>query len=211
MLGDAARRRRRSRPALAELPAGTPVVVDPVMVAESGARLIEPDAERWLVEHILPRATVVTPNLPEARVLAGRPAARARSSRRSRAARSRAVLALGPGERWSSPAGTATQPPTCCSPRGDAAGRGDRGRAPPGRRRPRLGLHPFGRARRAARARARACRRRPGSRAPAPGRRSPTGCTTSASGAGPVDVIGLCAAARTVRAGEAVCHNPRWR
>ena len=40
--------------ALSELPPGTPVVVDPVMVAESGARLIEPDAERWLAQHILP-------------------------------------------------------------------------------------------------------------------------------------------------------------
>ncbi len=54
-----------------ELPAGTPVVVDPVMVAESGARLLDPDAQRALVEEILPRATVLTPNLPEARVLAG--------------------------------------------------------------------------------------------------------------------------------------------
>jgi hydroxymethylpyrimidine/phosphomethylpyrimidine kinase len=57
---------------LDELPGGTPVVVDPVMVAESGARLLEPDAERVLVEEILPRATVLTPNVPEARVLAGR-------------------------------------------------------------------------------------------------------------------------------------------
>jgi hydroxymethylpyrimidine/phosphomethylpyrimidine kinase len=57
--------------ALGELPAGTPVVVDPVMVAESGARLLDPDAQRTLVEEILPRATVLTPNLPEARILAG--------------------------------------------------------------------------------------------------------------------------------------------
>jgi hydroxymethylpyrimidine/phosphomethylpyrimidine kinase len=57
--------------AMDELPAGTPVVVDPVMVAESGARLLDPDAQRALVEEILPRATVLTPNLPEARVLAG--------------------------------------------------------------------------------------------------------------------------------------------
>jgi hydroxymethylpyrimidine/phosphomethylpyrimidine kinase len=57
--------------ALDELPAGTPVVVDPVMVAESGARLLEEDAQRALIEEILPRATVLTPNLPEARVLAG--------------------------------------------------------------------------------------------------------------------------------------------
>jgi hydroxymethylpyrimidine/phosphomethylpyrimidine kinase len=57
--------------ALDELPAGVPVVVDPVMVAESGARLLDPDAQRALVEEILPRASVLTPNLPEARVLAG--------------------------------------------------------------------------------------------------------------------------------------------
>jgi hydroxymethylpyrimidine/phosphomethylpyrimidine kinase len=57
--------------ALDELPEGTPVVVDPVMVAESGARLLAPDARQALVAEILPRATVLTPNLPEARVLAG--------------------------------------------------------------------------------------------------------------------------------------------
>ncbi len=57
--------------ALDELPAGTPVVVDPVMVAESGARLLASEARRVLIEQILPRATVLTPNLPEARVLAG--------------------------------------------------------------------------------------------------------------------------------------------
>lgn len=57
--------------ALDELPAGTPVVVDPVMVAESGARLLAQDAQRALIEEVLPRATVLTPNLPEARVLAG--------------------------------------------------------------------------------------------------------------------------------------------
>ncbi len=60
--------------ALDELPPGTPVVVDPVMVAESGARLLQSDAQRALVEEILPRATVLTPNLPEARVLAAPPA-----------------------------------------------------------------------------------------------------------------------------------------
>jgi hydroxymethylpyrimidine/phosphomethylpyrimidine kinase len=57
--------------ALDELPAEVPVVVDPVMVAESGARLLDSDAQRTLVQEILPRATVLTPNLPEARVLAG--------------------------------------------------------------------------------------------------------------------------------------------
>jgi hydroxymethylpyrimidine/phosphomethylpyrimidine kinase len=58
--------------ALDELPSGTPVVVDPVMVAESGARLLDADAQRALTEEIVPRASVLTPNLPEARVLAGR-------------------------------------------------------------------------------------------------------------------------------------------
>jgi hydroxymethylpyrimidine/phosphomethylpyrimidine kinase len=57
--------------ALDELPDGTPVVVDPVMISESGARLLQADAQRALVEEILPRATVLTPNLPEARALVG--------------------------------------------------------------------------------------------------------------------------------------------
>ncbi len=70
MLGTSAVTRAVAK-ALGELPGGTPVVVDPVMVSESGARLLEPDAQRTLVEEILPRATVLTPNLPEARVLAG--------------------------------------------------------------------------------------------------------------------------------------------
>jgi hydroxymethylpyrimidine/phosphomethylpyrimidine kinase len=48
-----------------------PLVVDPVMVASSGARLLEDDAVETLVRRLLPLATVVTPNLAEARVLAG--------------------------------------------------------------------------------------------------------------------------------------------
>jgi hydroxymethylpyrimidine/phosphomethylpyrimidine kinase len=59
--------------ALEELPVGTPVVVDPVMVSESGARLLEADAQQALVDEILPRATVLTPNLPEAGALVDRP------------------------------------------------------------------------------------------------------------------------------------------
>ncbi len=47
-----------------------PLVVDPVMVASSGAQLLEADAVETLVERLLPLATVVTPNLAEARVLA---------------------------------------------------------------------------------------------------------------------------------------------
>lgn len=48
-----------------------PVVLDPVMVAESGARLLEPDAEQALREHLVPRAAAVTPNVAEAAALAG--------------------------------------------------------------------------------------------------------------------------------------------
>jgi len=85
--------------AIDELPAGTPVVVDPVMVAESGARLLDLDAQRALAEEILPRATVLTPNLPEARVLAGEPEPEPESAgdEDAEAERlARAVLALGP-------------------------------------------------------------------------------------------------------------------
>jgi hydroxymethylpyrimidine/phosphomethylpyrimidine kinase len=58
--------------ALDELAPGTPVVLDPVMVSESGGQLLEPSARSALVEHLFPRATVVTPNLHEARTLVGR-------------------------------------------------------------------------------------------------------------------------------------------
>jgi hydroxymethylpyrimidine/phosphomethylpyrimidine kinase len=54
-----------------ELVGDAPVVLDPVMVAESGAVLLEPDARRALIERIVPRATVVTPNAAEARELTG--------------------------------------------------------------------------------------------------------------------------------------------
>jgi len=54
-----------------DLIGGAPVVLDPVMVAESGAVLLDDGAREALVELLVPRATVVTPNLPEARVLAG--------------------------------------------------------------------------------------------------------------------------------------------
>jgi len=48
-----------------------PLVVDPVMVASSGAQLLEDDAVETLVERLFPLATVVTPNVAEAQVLAG--------------------------------------------------------------------------------------------------------------------------------------------
>jgi hydroxymethylpyrimidine/phosphomethylpyrimidine kinase len=60
--------------ALDLLAPGTPVVLDPVMVAESGADLLEPDARDALVAKMLPRATVATPNIAEAARLAGVPA-----------------------------------------------------------------------------------------------------------------------------------------
>jgi hydroxymethylpyrimidine/phosphomethylpyrimidine kinase len=48
-----------------------PLVVDPVMVASSGAKLLQDDAVEALVTRLFPLATVVTPNLMEARALAG--------------------------------------------------------------------------------------------------------------------------------------------
>jgi hydroxymethylpyrimidine/phosphomethylpyrimidine kinase len=69
---------------------GTPIVVDPVMVAESGARLLDDDAQAALIELVVARATVVTPNVPEARVLAGDDALEGE-------ALARAVHTLGPG------------------------------------------------------------------------------------------------------------------
>ena len=49
------------------------IVVDPVMVATSGAKLISDEAVLALKEELLPMATVLTPNVPEAEVLAGMP------------------------------------------------------------------------------------------------------------------------------------------
>jgi hydroxymethylpyrimidine/phosphomethylpyrimidine kinase len=68
-----------------------PVVVDPVMVAESGGVLLDPSARETLAVRLLPMATVVTPNIPEARVLAGA------GEEASQEELARAVLALGPG------------------------------------------------------------------------------------------------------------------
>jgi hydroxymethylpyrimidine/phosphomethylpyrimidine kinase len=62
--------------ALELMPPGTPIVLDPVMVSESGAALLEDDARAALVETMLPRVTVITPNVPEARALLAVHAAR---------------------------------------------------------------------------------------------------------------------------------------
>ena len=50
---------------------GIPLVVDPVMLASSGAQLLQDDAVETLVTRLFPLATVVTPNLPEAEALTG--------------------------------------------------------------------------------------------------------------------------------------------
>ncbi len=47
------------------------VVVDPVMIAKGGASLLQKDAVIALKEHLIPLATVITPNIPEAEVLTG--------------------------------------------------------------------------------------------------------------------------------------------
>ncbi len=73
-----------------DLVEGVPVVVDPVMISESGATLLDPSAKATLIERILPRASVVTPNLPEARSLSG--LGEAATQREL----GEAVLALGP-------------------------------------------------------------------------------------------------------------------
>jgi len=52
-----------------------PVVLDPVMVAKSGARLLPDAARSALITHLLPRADLLTPNLPEAASLLGLPEA----------------------------------------------------------------------------------------------------------------------------------------
>jgi len=56
---------------LRERAAGIPLVVDPVMVAKGGARLIEPDALEGLKRLLISRAAILTPNLPEAELLCG--------------------------------------------------------------------------------------------------------------------------------------------
>lgn len=77
-----------------------PLVVDPVMVATSGAKLLRDDAAHELVHRLVPIATLVTPNLPEAEVLAGGFAIRSRAdmleaARRIEATTGAAVLVKG--------------------------------------------------------------------------------------------------------------------
>jgi hydroxymethylpyrimidine/phosphomethylpyrimidine kinase len=77
---------------LDERAASVPLVVDPVMVAKGGARLLRPEAVSAMRAELLPLATVITPNLPEATVLLGRPVV----TLDDRRAAARDLHALGP-------------------------------------------------------------------------------------------------------------------
>jgi hydroxymethylpyrimidine/phosphomethylpyrimidine kinase len=70
-----------------------PLVVDPVMVAKSGDRLVDGDAERAFVERLIPLAALVTPNLLEAATLLHRPVRDLAEMRDA----ARDLRALGPG------------------------------------------------------------------------------------------------------------------
>jgi len=72
-----------------------PVVLDPVMVAESGAHLLEDDAREALRGRVLPLVDVVTPNLAEAEVLAAAPAAPEELARVIHALGPKAVVVTG--------------------------------------------------------------------------------------------------------------------
>ena len=68
------------------------VVVDPVMVAKSGDPLLTADARQTLADFLLPEATLVTPNLPEASALVGWQVAKEKEMRRA----AEEIHALGP-------------------------------------------------------------------------------------------------------------------
>jgi hydroxymethylpyrimidine/phosphomethylpyrimidine kinase len=72
-----------------------PLVVDPVMVASSGARLLQEDAVDTLVSRLFPLAAVVTPNLGEAGVLAGGTGSRAQLAERIHELGAPAVIVTG--------------------------------------------------------------------------------------------------------------------
>jgi hydroxymethylpyrimidine/phosphomethylpyrimidine kinase len=72
-----------------------PLVVDPVMVASSGAQLLEDDAVEALIGRLFPLATVVTPNLIEARALTGSDGTRRELAERLHAAGAPAVVVTG--------------------------------------------------------------------------------------------------------------------
>jgi hydroxymethylpyrimidine/phosphomethylpyrimidine kinase len=170
---------------------GAPVVIDPVMVAESGASLLDPDAQSALRELLLPRAAVVTPNVPEAMALVGATDAHAADVE----SLARAVHALGPAAVVVT--GGHREEPT------DVFFDGEHLVAIPGERHPggaahgsgcthssalaahlALGLDPLDAARRAKEIASEAVRR---------------GLSEIGSGAGPVDVFGLGSGRRPAR------------
>jgi hydroxymethylpyrimidine/phosphomethylpyrimidine kinase len=77
------------------LPTALPLVVDPVMVAKGGASLLEAAALDALKTLLIPRASIITPNLPEAELLLGRPIACDGADTRDMYRAAEALLALG--------------------------------------------------------------------------------------------------------------------
>lgn len=76
---------------LAEYAPNIPLVVDPVMVATSGAVLLKPAAEQAVIKRLIPLATLVTPNIPETKQLTGM----TRTDRKSISAAGKAIRAMG--------------------------------------------------------------------------------------------------------------------
>ncbi|NEJ73111.1 bifunctional hydroxymethylpyrimidine kinase/phosphomethylpyrimidine kinase [Rhizobium phaseoli] len=72
---------------------GIPIVIDPVMIAKGGAALLAPEAVDVLTRRLLPLATLLTPNLPEAAALLQQPVA---TNRADMAAQAEGLRALGP-------------------------------------------------------------------------------------------------------------------
>ena len=122
-----------------------PVVLDPVMVAESGAPLLADDARDALRDKLLPLAAVTTPNLAEAEVLAGAAGSPEELARAIHALGPKAVVVTGGHRKDGGHRRLLRRRPA----------RGDRGRASRERRRARLRLHALVRARRIPRARGR--------------------------------------------------------
>ena len=195
-----------------DLVGDAPVVVDPVMVSESGAVLLDPNAKAALIERVLPLATVVDPEPARGagarRAWGGRPSAR--SSRE-------AMLALGParGDRHRRPRrgrrrrALRRRPGRC----------GSTGPRYPRRRRRTARAAPTPRRSRPSSPAAPSSPTRPAGRARSPPRRSGNGLRELGAGAGPVDVFGLAspALAATLRGSwhnrgrEARAHEARAR
>ena len=179
---------------------GAPVVIDPVMVAESGAVLLDDAARQAIVDELLPLAAVITPNLPEARVLAG-----GRASDDAEAL-ARALHALGPAAVVVT--GGHRDEAT------DVFFDGERAAPIPGERHADGAAHGSGCTHSSALAAhlalgftpLEAARRRAGS----PATPSATACASIGRGAGPVDVFDLTAAARE-RAFGAPARSPAAR